>query len=99
MSDEQSTVMRMVRATRDATYTPAWYELVIGVGLMAAGVYSGHHIVQHPEHEHLYAWAFVGGLVLIGLALVAPLRARMIWSEIKVAVPWLHSHDDHGQED
>lgn len=79
------------------THRPAWYEMLIGAGMLAASVYAGMHIVHHPEHEHLYAWMFVSGLALIGLWMVAPLRARTIWRELRDSLPFLedtHHHEE-----
>lgn len=75
------------------TDSPEWYEAVIGAGLLAASVWAGMHIVHHPEHEHLYAWGFVGLLGLMGMWFVAPLRARALWHELRDALPFLKDVD------
>lgn len=67
---------------------PKWYEIVIGTALLVSAVWLGWHLVHHPEHEHLYAWGFVGGMSLTGLWLVSPVRAQALWREVRDLIPW-----------
>jgi hypothetical protein len=80
---------------------PTWYEALIGAGMIGASVFLGTHIVHHPEHEHLYAWAFVGFVGCSGLWLLVPMRfkPRAVWHEVREAVPFLSDPQDAEDDD
>lgn len=71
------------------TNQPAWWEILLGVGLMVGAAAGGWHLVTHPEAHSTYAWGAVGMAALTGMWLCVPMRAQALWHEIRAALPIL----------
>lgn len=72
--------MRAARAVRESS-PPTVVEYVVGVGLL---VFGGWQAIQVAPN-----WWLVGAPAVVGLYLVAPVRAERLWREAREVLPFL----------